>query len=552
MKITRRAVVGRAGALGALLAMGGGPALGQSRAPVRMSLTEFVRDPVRVESLRRGVAVMKARPASDYRSWFFQAAIHAYDDAQYADALAQDPNVAKVDRARYWNKCTHFGQSSANFVIWHRAYLYYFERILRDAAGDPSLALPYWDYTREDNRGFPQIFASKFVDRAKQNPNPLYHSNRDLAFVIGTLGISDAVGRAAATLDSEIFFSEIGVTGFAGDTLGEDETQVGLLEQRPHNDIHLAVGGVVGTANGAMADVRTAAFDPVFWVHHANIDRMWAAWSAAPGKSWGVLPPDEWLDENAWIFLDVDGKEKANSRRFYIDRVNLPVRYDTDGTLGTALALPVPPPPPPPPPPTDQANQSSVETVVATGAVKAAAPGRTRALAYLADDNPIDVSPSAPGARVLGRASVPTASGAAAPPPQQNLQAPSIVTAEAPPSLSAPSIAPNERVLLELSDIHFDRVPSSGFSVYLIESRTTALNDPVGLLNLFGATHMQMPGMPMKAAQRFDVTRIVAHSAGPFTLRIEPYDLLVRKSGAPAPKRADEVHIGSVRFVVVS
>jgi hypothetical protein len=118
--------------------------------------------------------------------------------------------------------------------------------------------------------------------------------------------------------------------------------------------------------------------------------------------------------------------------------------------------------------------------------------------------------------------------------------------------LSAPPIAPNERVLLELSDIHFDRVPSSGFAVYLIEGRTTALNDPVGLLNLFGATHMQTPGMAMKAAQRFDVTRIVVHSEGPFTLRIEPYDLLVSKAGASAPQRADQVHIGSVKFVVIS
>lgn len=547
MKITRRRVVGQAGALGAVLAMGGGPALALPVSPVRMSLSDFARDSARVNSLRRGVAVMKARPASDHRSWFFQAAVHAYDDAQYADALAQDPNVARVDRTRYWNKCTHFGQSSANFVIWHRAYLYYFEQILRDAAGDPGLALPYWDYTKEQNRGFPEIFAHQYLDRAKQTANPLYHSNRDLAFVIGTLGLSDAVGRAATTLDSDIFFSDIGVTGFAGDILGEDETQVGLLEQRPHNDIHLAVGGVVGTANGAMADVRTAAFDPVFWVHHANIDRMWVEWSSTHGKSWGALPPDEWLDEQAWIFLDVDGKEKSNSRRFYIDRANLPVRYDVDGSLGTPLALPAPPPPPPPP--TETANQSSGETVVATAAVKSSAPRRTRTL--LTENISIDVSPSSPGARVLGLAANPTEERVGAAPPQQGIEAPSAVMA-APPVLNAPVIAPNERVLLELSDIRFNRVPSSGFAVYLLEPGRAAPSEPVGLLNLFGATHMQMPGMAMKAAQRFDVTRIVAHSAGPFALRIEPYDLLVRKSGAPAPTRADQVHIGSARFVVVS
>ncbi|MGD0866969.1 MAG: tyrosinase family protein [Rhizomicrobium sp.] len=550
MKLTRREVVSRAGALGTVAALAAVPAFGQTTEPSRMSLTDFVKDPARIDSLRRGVATMKARPASDHRSWFFQAAIHAYDDALYADALAHDPAVAQVDRARYWNKCTHFGQSSANFVVWHRAYLYYFERILRDAAGDPDLALPYWDYTKPENRSFPEIFADEYVDRAKRIPNPLYHSNRDLAFVIGTLGISDAVGRAATTVDSDIFFSDIGVTGFAGDILDSDETQVGLIEQRPHNDIHLAVGGVVGTANGAMADVRTAAFDPVFWVHHANIDRMWAEWSRKRGKGWGALPPDSWLDEDAWIFLDVDGKEKTNSRRFYIERASLPVRYDTDGLFGAALALPSPtPPPPPPPPPTgEESNRAPTETVVAPAMVKSAAPKRSRTL--LADNVPFDVSPASPGAHVLGLAATPTESVGVAPPSQQGIRAPAPAAAAAPPPLRAPSIAANERVLLELSDISFDRVPSSGFAVYLIGSSANGSSEPVGLLNLFGATHMQMP--TMKVAQRFDVTRIVAHSEGPFTLRIEPYDLLVSKAGASAPQRADQVHIGSVKFVVIS
>jgi hypothetical protein len=68
-----------------------------------------------------------------------------------------------------------------------------------------------------------------------------------------------------------------------------------------------------------------------------------------------------------------------------------------------------------------------------------------------------------------------------------------------------------------------------------------------------GAGMNAMPGMrSAKSVQRFDVTKIVANSSGPFTLRVEPYDLLVTKGGKPGASRTDAVQIGSVRFVVVS
>ena len=91
-------------------------------------------------------------------------------------------------------------------------------------------------------------------------------------------------------------------------------------------------------------------------------------------------------------------------------------------------------------------------------------------------------------------------------------------------------------------------MPSSGFAVYLGKGEGTF----VGLVDLFGATHPRMPGMSaMKPVQRFDVTRIVGKAKGPFTVRVEPYDLLVSISGA-ANTRADAVHIGSIKFMVAS
>ena len=550
--------MGGAAALGAMLPWTA--ALAQTH-PTRQSLASFSRDPAKVASLRRGVAAMKARAPSDPKSWFFQAAIHAYNDAAYNDALARDSGVARVDAQRFWNKCPHFGQSSADFLIWHRAYLYNFERILREEAGDPMLALPYWDYSKPEGREFPQIFANEFLDAAQRAPNPLHHPNRESAFVTGRFDISDEVGEARATMAARTFFSDIGRPGFAGDILDSQHTQLGLLEQRPHNDIHIAVGGAIGTVNGAMADIPTAAFDPVFWVHHANVDRLWAEWSCMPGKSWGPMPPDAWLDEAPWEFNDVGGGITRGSRRFFVERMNIAVFYDTDRMHGPPMSLPpravavalaAPPPAPGAAAPGTEIEHAPapVEAVIATAA-------RSNEHELLADATPVVVSPKSPAARsfplargTAGGSNAPVAVGAAPPPPKS--AAPATLRGAAPPP-SPPPPPSHRRVTLELSDIVFIRTPSSGFAVYLASADEVFAGQKgsfVGLIDLFGATHGHVAGMAgMSAVQRFDVTDIVARKGLGLTIKIEPYDLLVSKSGKPAPQRDDAVKIGKVRFV---
>jgi len=550
MQQTRRMFIGTAVAVGAVAATGVRAALPPTA--VRMSLAAFSQDAGKVQSLRRGIAAMKALPASDHRSWFFQAATHAYSDALFAAELKRDPKLKKVDAKKYWNQCPHFGQSSADFLIWHRAFLHNFEAILREMAGDPALALPYWNYCNADQRTFPAIFAPKFADDAKTVRNPLYHPNREQSFARGLLEISGTIGQAEKTVGSASFFHEVGTTGFGGDNLDSDHTQIGLLEQRPHNDIHLAVGGVINSTNGAMAEITTAAFDPVFWVHHTNIDRMWAEWASKPGKRWGPLPPDSWFDERPWTFLGVSGNEHTFSRR---EAMSLLAAYDVDYPQ---LLTMTPPAPSPPPPPVASAAPGAAETGGAgpVGAappmMRAAPPPKTAAIHHhaaerelLADNRPITVSPRSTGRRNIASVAPLGVLGSIEGKPSSTV-------------LNAPELSdPNAKVLLELAGIAFKRVPSSGFAVYL-DSGGKVSSDPVGLIDIFGATHMgagmsAMPGMKTaKSVQRFDVTKIVTGSPGPFALRVEPYDLLVTKDGKPGASRKDAVQIGSVRFVVVS
>jgi hypothetical protein len=45
----------------------------------------------------------------------------------------------------------------------------------------------------------------------------------------------------------------------------------GTLEATPHNNVHNIVGGLMGSSQSAL--------DPIFMMHHCNIDRIWAVWN---------------------------------------------------------------------------------------------------------------------------------------------------------------------------------------------------------------------------------------------------------------------------------
>jgi hypothetical protein len=204
----------------------------------------------------------------------------------------------------------------------------------------------------------------------------------------------------------------------------------------------------------------------------------------------------------------------------------------------------------------------------------------------VADETPVVASPKKPGVHAVAqpvtalagnrllasppvqtvtavpppRATEPVQEQAVAPPPppapaQGAPKPPGAVLSEIEPAVTGAN-APPRRVILELSDIAFKLVPSSGFAVYLASADDVAAGRRgtfIGLLDLFGVTHGHVAGMEgMTAVQRFDVTRLVAREGLALTLRVEPYDLLVSKRGASGPKRSDSVKIGKVRFVEVA
>ncbi|HEU4417253.1 MAG TPA: tyrosinase family protein, partial [Candidatus Angelobacter sp.] len=75
-----------------------------------------------------------------------------------------------------------------------------------------------------------------------------------------------------------------------------------VIESNPHNNVHVDIGGLMGSP-------LTAAQDPVFYVHTANIDRLWNLWLAQGG---GMRNDPLFLDawkNNSYTFFDENGRE---------------------------------------------------------------------------------------------------------------------------------------------------------------------------------------------------------------------------------------------------
>ncbi|MGE8177504.1 tyrosinase family protein [Pseudomonas fluorescens] len=255
----------------------------------------------------RGVGVLQQRPITDRTSWRFLAAIHGIDiplwqSAGYLRRGEQLPSQA--DQDTYWNQCQH---QSWYFLPWHRGYLASFEQIVRKAIvslGGPSdWALPYWNYNEnQQTLNLPACFAATALPNGEQNPLFVARRFGPTGNGVVVLNAQRINLRPALTDHDFAGGSGGGSPGFGGPvTVFEHYGQVsGRLESQPHNYVHVAVGGQQQGSRvpGLMIDPDTAALDPIFWLHHANIDRLWDVWlqrdrqDRNPGNSaWLNGPP---------------------------------------------------------------------------------------------------------------------------------------------------------------------------------------------------------------------------------------------------------------------
>ena len=262
----------------------------------RASGTTLVRKKVasltstEIDSLRRGIAVMKSRPLSDRTSWQYWANIHG------VRGTSTDP---------LWAQCEH---RNIQFLTWHRAYLYYFEQILRDASGDPDLTLPYWDWST--NRALPSIYRSP-----ASSSNSLYDPDRQM-------NNGSLLPRRIVVTDLRSAMRQRRFPPFSFD-----------LDGSPHGQVHVLVGGPSGT----MRFVETSANDPIFWAHHANVDRLWNRWLDQGGGR--TNPNDSGVLNRRFTFVDTSGANVDIRVRDILDQSSLGYRYDDEPTRGRMMLV---------------------------------------------------------------------------------------------------------------------------------------------------------------------------------------------------------------------
>jgi len=305
-------------------------------------------------SYAKAIQVMLKLPADHPQNWFRNAFTHLMD----------------CPHGNWW------------FYVWHRGYLGYFERTIRTLSGDPSFAMPYWDWT-----ALPQIPDGMFngvltpVDQAyapytasigaftafikpalTKHWNGLSAAQRHQLDLRGydtiekmwndVTGNGDPTNQAFSVTSNARYLSRsnpklddktrVNVTMFyllAGllptdfyngaalelsfnssktsshNTPPPGPTAFSTLEGFPHNKVHNYIGGY-GAHDAPWGNMTNnlSPVDPVFFLHHSNMDRLWDIWTRKQIRlrlPYLPVKADEWKtysDEPFLFYVDGNGQ----------------------------------------------------------------------------------------------------------------------------------------------------------------------------------------------------------------------------------------------------
>lgn len=236
-------------------------------ARVRRNVWKLPADDQTLEWYRKAITELIPRPASDPTSWRYLAAVHGRPSN-----LPVPPGTQN-----FWDQCQH---QSWFFLSWHRGYLAAFEaviaRTVESLGGPADWALPFWDYSDTANPNA-RLMPPAFRDRTLPDgsANALWGTRAQSTN--GNFGITPQDTSLNALTIQNFTNNRPGrPSGFGGPVTGFNPGggDNGAVESIPHNILHVRIGG----NGGFMSFPSTAALDPIFWLHHANIDRLWEVW----------------------------------------------------------------------------------------------------------------------------------------------------------------------------------------------------------------------------------------------------------------------------------
>jgi polyphenol oxidase len=267
--------------------------------PVRVRKSAFELSNTEVDRLKSAYAALRKLTTdqpNDPRGWLRQGYVHCW----YCGG-GNDGNAGPEIHGGWF------------FFPWHRAYLYFHERILAKLVGDDNFALPYWDWDSQGRQTFPAIYGDP-----DDKTNPLSDMLRS-----ARAGSTISSRAVSAPLMNRVM-NQPTASLFMGNGSGNSGTS-GALENAPHGPVHIWTGDMAMTsAAHDMGILDTAAQDPVFFTHHGNIDRLWSVWlGLSPthrnftSVTWTTQTWDFYDENSVWTRIAVsDVLNSVNSLRF--------------------------------------------------------------------------------------------------------------------------------------------------------------------------------------------------------------------------------------------
>jgi len=200
--------------------------------------------------------------------------LNCYEQQDYLDAVTAIKNNGVFDqfvRVHFANRNAAHGEPL--FLPWHRWMLWVFEKELQRATGS-CITVPYWDWEldtqreaqssvlRDNTFGSVQGVANNgCVNRGRYQWSNVVSPNFNClsrSFFNGVLPFTGVNGLRDRILSNPLYNS------FAT-----------ALEGTPHAVPHVYVGDNMAT--------HYSPDDPLFYLHHANVDRMWTIWQVVHG-----------------------------------------------------------------------------------------------------------------------------------------------------------------------------------------------------------------------------------------------------------------------------
>ena len=156
------------------------------------------------------------------------------------------------------------------FLPWHRAFVSVVEKRLQKI--NPSITIPYWDWS---------------FDWANPLKSPIFSSELGLNVQVGPRGDCryrrqfprpHCLARNYDSTNFTAFYPSETIDAVVRSARDFDQIRQ-RIEWVPHGLVHAAVGGPEGDMT-AMHSTN----DPIFWLHHANVDRLWWNWQQSGNK----------------------------------------------------------------------------------------------------------------------------------------------------------------------------------------------------------------------------------------------------------------------------